>query len=92
MTTKKTHIPQMSAMSRAQVIQEVLDIAMHLPSEKLASWYQYGLFIQSQPTWTFVKESEHDPYDAELAKEFDLWEEASDQDWMITEGMIKELV
>ena len=38
-------LAQSSPMTREQVIREVIDLVLQLPAEKLASLYQYGLFI-----------------------------------------------
>ena len=85
-------LAQSSPMTREQVIREVIDLVLQLPAEKLASLYQYGLFIQSQPAWTSMIESNQQQDDIDLAEEFALWEDASDKDWLKIENLLKESI
>ena len=81
---------QMQTMTREQVMRGIIELARRLPAEKLASWYQYGLFIQSQSVWIPTVKMEQQVSDAELADEFAMWEDASDEDWLKIEAMLKE--
>ena len=53
--------------------QQVIELAKTMPFEKLANWYEYGIFIQSKSA---AKLSD----DSELAEEFKEWEAASNED------------
>lgn len=60
--------------------EEVINLVNQMPLEKLASWYEYGLFIQSQPL-RVAPPNAADEEEAELQGEFAAWEAASDEDW-----------
>ena len=70
--------------------EEVINLVNQMPLEKLVSWYEYGLFIQSQPVRaappTAVGEDEID-----LQHEFAAWEAASDEDWLTLEKTLAEV-
>lgn len=70
--------------------EEVINLVNQMPLEKLVSWYEYGLFIQSQPVRvtspTLVNGDE-----AELQDEFAMWEAASDEDWLMMESTLTEV-
>jgi len=69
--------------------EQVMALVKTMPLEKLAIWYEYGLFIQSRPVLMpateSVAEDEHG-----LVEEFAAWEAASDEDWLKVEQMITE--
>jgi hypothetical protein len=69
--------------------EQVMALAKTMPLEKLATWYEYGLFIQSRPILMPTTESV-DEEERELAEEFAAWEAASDEDWSKAEQMIAE--
>jgi hypothetical protein len=69
--------------------EQVLALAKTMPIEKLATWYEYGLFIQSHPTFVTAVETPTEG-EHELAEEFAAWEAASDEDWLKIEQMIAE--
>jgi hypothetical protein len=58
--------------------EKVIELAKTMPLEKLASWYEYGLFIQSCAE-----------LDDDLRQEFAHWEAASDEDWLKMEEKIE---
>jgi hypothetical protein len=58
--------------------EKVIELAKKMPPEKLASWYEYGLFIQSRFE-----------LDDDLRREFAQWEAASDEDWIMMEEKIE---
>ena len=76
---------QISQITRDQVIA----LAQIMPVEKLASWYEYGLFIQFRTQNMFSDKILQD-YKSELMKEFAELESASDEDALRIERMIKE--
>ncbi len=57
---------------------KVIELAKNMPLEKLESWYEYGLFIQSRTKM-----------DKNLQQEFLQWEAASDEDWFMMEEKIE---
>lgn len=68
---------------------QVIRLAQTMPQHKLASWYEYGLFIQLHAPLGAASASEPIE-DAELAEELAAWEAASDEDWLKTEQMLAE--
>jgi hypothetical protein len=58
--------------------EKVIELAKKMPLEKLTSWYEYGLFIQSRVE-----------LDDDLRQEFAQWEAASDEDWLLIEEKIE---
>ena len=68
---------------------QVIELAKIMPMSKLASWYEYGLFIQSRPRMVVSPEAKEDE-DAELMEEFAMWEAASDEDWLAFQEMLAE--
>lgn len=74
---------------KAQTVtrEQVVALAKAMPGEKLATWYEYGLFIQSHPVLRPASDVEAD---ADLAEEIAAWEAASDEDWLKIEQMIPE--
>ena len=68
---------------RTQTItrEQLVDLAMRMPQEKLSSWYEYGLFIQNHPIFTTVGEVA-DETEIDLQTELAAWEAASDEDWL----------
>jgi len=68
---------------------KVIELAKKMPIEKLAPWYEYGLFIQAHPLVISTRQIEADN-EVLLAQELAEWEAASDEDWQIfEEGMAK---
>ena len=68
--------------------EQIVALAKTLPEEKLASWYEYGLFIQSR-----VEEKVSvaaDDEEAALAREFAMWDGASDEAWAKVERTLGE--
>ena len=61
--------------------EQVIALAMRMPQEKLASWYEYGLFVLSHPAIVPATKVEVTD-DAELQTELAAWEAASDEDWL----------
>lgn len=71
---------------------QVIELARTIPISKLASWYEYGLFIQSRPPMVAaVEEKQQDSPDDELMAEIAAWEAASDEDWMNFEDMLRKI-
>ncbi len=66
---------------------QVIELAKTMPTSKLMSWYEYGLFIQSRPP---MSEEAKEQEDAELIEEFAIWEAASDEDWLAFEDILAE--
>lgn len=75
--------------------EQVIDLVRKMPSEKLGHWYEYGLFIQSQPLYVApaVIVDEITPYEnkVQLHAEFALWEAASDKEWVAFENKLAEV-
>ncbi|RIK41649.1 MAG: hypothetical protein DCC55_11240 [Chloroflexi bacterium] len=69
--------------------EQVIALAMNMPLEKLASWYEYGLFVLSRPTFVPATKDEI-TNDAELQAELAAWEAASDEDWLKLEQQMTE--
>ncbi|MBF0377873.1 MAG: hypothetical protein HQK72_10370 [Desulfamplus sp.] len=69
--------------------EHVIAPAKTMPIEKLASWSEYGIFIQFNKQNRFSDKNIEDDK-AELIKEFAEWEAASDEDELRFENMIKE--
>jgi kynureninase len=65
---------------------KVIDLAKTMPQEKLPSWYEYGLFLQTRSLGPAVQE------DAEklLRQEVADWEAASDEDWLNMEKRLSQ--
>lgn len=61
---------------------QVIELAKTMPADALALWYEYGLFVQARATGS----QPHVLDDAALQEEFDLWEAASDEDWLALPG------
>ncbi|MBF0200955.1 MAG: hypothetical protein HQK66_06530 [Desulfamplus sp.] len=68
--------------------EHVVRLAKIMPIEKLASWYEYGLFIQFHTQNIFLDKILQD--ETELMKEITEWESGSDEDGLRFEHMIKE--
>lgn len=67
--------------------EEVINLVNQMPLEKLVSWYEYGLFIQSQPV-RVAPSTAADEEEAALQHEFSAWETASDEDWLMLEDKL----
>ncbi len=61
--------------------EKVLALAKQLNDERLADWYEFGVFLRERS-----KRSED-----ELEKEFGDWEAASDEDWLNFENSLAEI-
>jgi hypothetical protein len=69
--------------------EQVISLAAHMPLDKLASWYEYGLFILAHPT--LIPAADDSGVDeVELQAEWKAWEAASDEDWLKLEHQIAE--
>ncbi len=62
--------------------EKVIELARTMSAEKLASWYEYGLFIQSR-----TDNLEQD----DLGQEFRQWEQASAEDFLNLEKKLEGL-
>jgi hypothetical protein len=69
--------------------EQVIELAKHMPIQKLVRWYEYGLFIQTRPLTMPTIEAISDD-ETELSEEFEAWEAASDEDWIKLENMLTE--
>jgi len=67
----------------------VIELIMKMPLDKLAAWYEYGLFIQSRPRQLKVKEADNE---ISLTEEIAQWEDASDEDWLNFESRLEEKI
>ena len=70
--------------------EEVINLVNQMPLKKLVSWYEYGLFIQSQPLRVTPPPAIDDD-ETELQAEFAAWETASDEDWLMVEDRLAEV-
>ncbi len=57
---------------------KILALAKELNEEKLADWYEFGIFLKERSKRN------------ELAEEFADWEAASDEDWLKFENELAE--
>jgi len=79
--------------------QQVIDLALTMPLEKLTSWYDYGLFIWERPLSQVIETSNTAQLttntslamDSDLADEFSDWEAASDENWVAFEKELEEM-
>lgn len=69
--------------------EDVVKLAKTMPVEKLVRWYEYGLFVLSQPL-TVPASEPSDQDELRLAEEIAIWETASDEDWLKMEHLIAE--
>lgn len=68
--------------------EQVIELVQTMPMEKLAVWYEYGLFVQSRPLISSpYTQNENDD---SLEEEFKEWEAASDEDWLGFEEKLTE--
>ncbi len=74
---------QTETISRHQVV----ELMMKMPPDKLAAWYEYGLYIQSRPLVKTAESQKTQDLMAELAE----WEAASDEDWQAFESLLAEM-
>lgn len=65
---------------------QVVELVMKMPPDKLAAWYEYGLFIQSRPLVKTIESHKTQDLMTELAE----WEAASDEDWLAFEALLAE--
>lgn len=63
--------------------EEVIELAKKMEPEKLARWYELGLFIESRSTAAVDN--------AQLMEEIAAWEAASDEDWAKFESSLIEV-
>lgn len=68
--------------------EEVIKLATTMPLEKLASWYEYGLFILAKPNHVVTTEAIENA--EALTSEIASWEAASDEDWLNIETALSE--
>ncbi|MEZ4660896.1 MAG: hypothetical protein R2911_25385 [Caldilineaceae bacterium] len=83
--------PQTNSKMSVSIItrEQVIELVRAMPMEKLARWYEYGLFIQAHPL--FVPAPPQDMGDDELLRqEISEWEMASDEDWLKFEHALDE--
>ena len=66
---------------------QVIELAETMPVEKLARWYEYGLFIQAHPLVMPVSETAEEN-EMLLMRELAVWEAASDEDSLKLESML----
>ena len=59
---------------------QVIELAKKMAPEKLARWYELGLFIESRSTAAVDN--------AHLMEEIAAWEAASDEDWARVESRL----
>jgi hypothetical protein len=69
-------------------LEQVIELAQTLPDEKLTSWYEYGLFIQSR-IGEQSGPSEDDEAEA-FRREMAAWDAAADEDWLKMERLLEE--
>jgi hypothetical protein len=67
--------------------EEIVALAKALPQEKLASWYEYGLFIKSRSETPMPEQLDDE---AALRKEFAMWDAASTEDWLAFEQRLEQ--
>jgi hypothetical protein len=67
--------------------EQVVELAKTLPEEKLASWYEYGLFIKTRAETPAPEQLDDE---AALREEFAMWDAASDQAWHKVEQLLGE--
>jgi hypothetical protein len=60
--------------------EQVIALAMSMPLDQLAAWYEYGLFMQIRPGLVPIPENKSDS-ERELQAALAAWEAASDEDW-----------
>jgi hypothetical protein len=65
---------------------KVIDLAKSMAQEKLATWYEYGLFLQTRSLSGAVKKDA----EAQLRQEVAHWEAASDEDWLNMEDRLSQ--
>lgn len=82
---RQTAVLEKNPMIKTQTItrEKVIKLVNEMPLDKLAIWYEYGLFVQSRPL--VVIEGDED-----LAAELAAWEAASDEDWQKLEAQLAE--
>ena len=68
--------------------EQVVALAMKMPLEKLVNWYEYGLFIHAYPVLVAASVSNED---VDLQNELNIWEAASDEDWLNFEQRLQEV-
>ncbi len=79
----------MKSKTQSITRQEVIALAEKMPVEKLAIWYEYGLFVQSHPLFMPAQEAIQEVY-ADLDEEMAAWDKASDEDWLKMERLLAE--
>ncbi len=75
----------MKTKTQSVTRQQVISLAKKMPVDKLAIWYEYGLFVQSHPLFAPTQETTNEVYSG-LDEEMTAWERASDEDWLKMES------
>lgn len=73
----------MQNQSQSITTEQIIALAEMLPSEKLESWYEYGLFIKA-------RHSQFESGEEDLQAEIAAWEAASDEDLLNFERELSE--
>ncbi|MBF0231220.1 MAG: hypothetical protein HQK63_16775 [Desulfamplus sp.] len=68
--------------------EQVIVLANTMPIDKLVSWYEYGLFIQSRYQ-NILSDKIIQNDDFELMDEIQQWEAASDEDALLFEHVME---
>lgn len=68
--------------------EQVIVLANTMPIDKLVSWYEYGLFIQSRYQ-NILSDKIIQNDDSELMDEIQQWEAASDEDALLFEHVME---
>ncbi len=83
-------MPEVKTTSPTVTRELVIELAKTMPEDKLASWYDYGLFIQSRVG--DLHQAANEAGEQELVEEFAMWEAASDEDWLKMERLLEDEV
>lgn len=78
----------MDNQTRVVTREQVIELAKTMASEKLAVWYEYGLFVQSHPVLIPEPQTLTDD-ELQLQAELQAWEAASDEDWLTFEQSLE---
>ncbi len=68
--------------------EQVIVLAKTMPIDKLVSWYEYGLFIQSR-CQNILSDKITQNDDSKLMDEIQQWEAASDEDALLFEHVME---
>jgi len=78
----------MDAQILPTIREQVIALAKQMPIEKLASWYEYGLFIQSRYQ-NILSDKTIQNDESTLMDEIQQWETASDEDALVFEHVME---